>query len=119
MTMGGADDLALTVDDYADGEVIFHNPMTGERVTKYRIDDNTYALKREYYRTQELLDACAEDRAASLNTRWGDGRIIGRIPMNILQDDQIGLMDAIKNYDDGFLTRFLQDNPALKTRDRI
>jgi hypothetical protein len=112
-------DLGITMDDFADGEVISFDPATGIRVTKYRIDDKSYALKTEYLFGKRLLDVNAEDRADAAGTGWGDGRIIGRIPLNILHDEQIGLMDAIRNYDQRFLTRFLDDNPALKTRDRI
>jgi hypothetical protein len=111
--------FGLTMDDFADGEVISFDPNTGIRVTKYRIDDKSYALKTEYLYGKKLLDVNAEDRADAAGTRWGDGRIIGRIPINILQDEQIGLMDAIRQYDGDYLTKFLNDNPALKTRDRI
>jgi hypothetical protein len=112
-------DLGINADDYADGEVVYHDPITGMRVTKYRIDDNTYALKREFPLTQQFLDACADDRAASSGTRWGDGKIVGRIPMHLLHDENLGLGDALRAGDTSYLGRFLEENPKLKTRDRI
>jgi hypothetical protein len=112
-------DLGITMNDFADGEVISYDHLTGQRVTKYRIDDNTYALKTEYLHTQKMLDANARDRSHQAGTGWGNGRIIGRIPMNILHDENLGLMDAVRAYDGAYLDKFLNDNPALKTRDRI
>lgn len=114
-----ASDFDLTMDDFADGEIISFDPVTGIRVTKYRIDDKHFALKTEYLYGKKLLDMNAEDRANAAGTRWGEGKIIGRIPMNILHDENIGLMDSIKNYDGAYLTKFLNDNPRLKTRDKI
>lgn len=116
MNVGG---LELTADDFRDGEVVHHDPATGITKHIYRIDDKTYAVKTVYPYTQEMLAACAEDRANSVGTRWGDGKIVGRIPLHLLTDPNIGLMDAIRNYDDAYIGRFLEDNPALKTRDRI
>lgn len=111
--------LGLTMDDFADGEVMSFDPLTGIRVTKYRIDDKTFALKTEYLYGKQILDVNAEDRANAAGTGWGDGRVIGRIPLNILNDENIGLMDSIRNYDQAYLTKFLNDNPKLKTRDRL
>lgn len=113
------DALGLSADDYADGEVISHDPATGITKRIYHIDDKHYLIKTEYPFTQAMLDACAEDRAESAGTRWGDGKIIGRIPFHVLTDNDLGIMDAIKNHDDRFVTRFFEENPRLKTRDRI
>lgn len=109
----------LTADDFANGEVIFHDPVTGVRYTKFDIDDKHYAIRKEYPLTQELLDTNAEDRSNSFGTRWGEGKIIGRVPLHLLQDENVGLGEALKNHDDAFVRRFLNENSKLKTRDRI
>jgi hypothetical protein len=115
--IGGTSEL--THDDFLDGEVVSYDPFTGVKITKYRIDDNTYALKKEYPHKHALIDANTEDRNNSIGTRWGDGQMIGRLPMHILQDENTGLMDAMRNYDDDFVRKFFRDNPALTTRDKI
>jgi len=112
-------DLGITADDLPDGAILKWDPVTGIRVRKVRIDDASYALVTEQLMTQAFLDLAHEERMDSAGTSWGDGKIIGRLPLNILTDEGIGLMDAIRNYDDAFLGRFLNANPALKTRDRI
>lgn len=109
----------LSSDDYADGEVIYYDPFTGVKHTKYRIDDKTYAIKKEYPATQALLDANAIDRSHSFGTKWGDGRIIGRLPTHFMDDENLGLSEAIKNHDDKYIFKFLNDNPAFKTRDNL
>jgi hypothetical protein len=112
-------DFGMSAHDLPDGAILKWDPVTGIRVRKVNVDENSYMLVTEQHYTKALLDANAEDRANSFNTGWGDGRIVGRIPLNILTDENIGLMDAIKNYDDNFISKFLESNPALKTRDRI
>lgn len=112
-------DAGFSAHDLPDGAVLKWDPVTGIRVRKVNIDDKSYALVTEQHYTQAFKDVAAEERAESFNTSWGDGKVIGRLPLNILHDENIGLMDAIRNYDDAFLTKFLNDNPALKTRDRI
>lgn len=112
-------DADFSADDLPDGAVLKWDPVTGIRVRKVNIDATSYALVTEQLLTQAFKDAAHDDRMDSAGTSWGDGRIIGRLPLNILHDENIGLMDAIRNYDDDYLTKFLNDNPALKTRDRI
>jgi hypothetical protein len=109
----------LCADDYADGEVIYYDPTTGVKHTKYNIDDKTYAIKKEYPATQEMLDANARDRSNSFGTKWGEGRIIGRLPMHLMDDENLGLSQALSNHDEKYLMKFLNDNPAFKTRDKI
>lgn len=119
MFADAADDLGITMSDFAHGEIVYVCPQTGARVRKLNIDDKSYALRWEIPYTQALLDANAEDRANQAGTGWGNGRMIGRIPINLIQDEAVGLHDAIRNYDGKFIAKFLEDNPALKTRDRI
>ena len=114
-----SDNFILSADDYADGEVIYHDPVSGVKHTKYRIDDQTYAIKKEYPATQQLLDANADDRSHSFGTRWGDGRIIARLPPHLLHDEQNGLRAAIVNHDEKYITKYLNENSAFKTRDKI
>lgn len=113
------DDFGINADDFADGEVVFSDPIQGIRVTKYNIDANSYALKTEYLHAEALLSQCADDRSLSAGTRWGDGKIIGRLPFNILTDENIGLMDAIRENDGQYVQKFLTENPRLMTRDKI
>jgi hypothetical protein len=113
------DNLGLSHDDFQNGEVVSYDPFTGLKVTKFRIDDNSYVLKKEYPSTSALIDANTEDRNNSIGTNWGTGQTIARIPNHFLFDENIGLIDALKNDDEKFVRKFLNDNPALKTRDKI
>ncbi len=114
-----SDDLGLTMDDFAHGEVVYHEPLTGETVTKYNIDDKHYALKRTYPRRQELIDACAVDRANQAGTRRGDGKIIGRIPFTLLQTTRSGSWTPSATTTASSSASFLDDNPALRRETRF
>lgn len=112
---------SINADDFAHGEVIYHDPLTGVKFTKYDIDDTHYAIKREYPAdmAQMFVDANAEDRAHQVGTRWGDGKIVGRIPLAMLSDPDLGISEAIKQHDSKWLAKLLSENPKFKTRDKI
>ena len=109
----------IHADEVPDGEVVHWDPHTGTKVTKYQIDANSYALKREYYMEEALLAKNAEDRADSHNTGWGDGRIIGRIPSHLLMDRDTAVSQATRAGDQKFVKKFFEENPKLKIRDKI
>lgn len=109
----------LTVGHLQDGEVIYEDPVRGIRKIAYKIDDKHTAIKTEYLVSEDFLSQNAEDRNNSLNTRWGEGKMIGRIPFHLYHDKENGLAAAINNQDQAYVRRFLNENSKFKTRDKI
>lgn len=69
-------------------------------------------------RTETPIDDLIEDNRQNLNdsagSRWGDGKVVARVPMNMFFDK---LAEPIKQRDRKFIKRFLNDgdNAALRT----
>ena len=91
------------------------DPVTGIR--RYRLDlgNGTAVMRTEYHRTEELLAVNHEEAASNLNTRWGDGKVVARIPMNVLFN-QLG--EAVRDGDDAYVNRWLNDPDHAKFRTR-
>ena len=82
----------------------------------YEVDlGDRIVRKTEYLGTQELLDEAQKDRSANLNKRWGDGQVIGRVPLPLYFAS--GLAQAQKEGDRRFVRRFWNDpdNRHLRT----
>jgi len=104
--------------DGGDWVLFSDDPVTGIR--RYRLDlgNGTAVMRTEYHRTEELLAANHEQAMNSLNTRWGDGQVVARIPMNVLFNPELGLSEAVGAGDDRFLNRWLNDPDHARFRTR-
>lgn len=64
---------------------------------------------------EPLLEAAAEERAATAGQRWGEMRKIGTVPMHIYQQ-YMTIRDRVERQ--AFIMKWLRDNPAFQTFDR-
>lgn len=65
---------------------------------------------------QDLMRMNAEQRAESRGTRWGDGAVVARIPLNIYFNE---LAEAANVGDDKYVNKWLNDadHAAFRTRE--
>lgn len=93
----------------------------GVRYTYIPLGDGKILRKTEFIQTQDLIDQNHSEAMGTMNVRWRDGfNKIASIPVNVLYNDD-GLSKALKEGDDAYLTRWLQnsDNRAWRTRDKV
>lgn len=78
-------------------------------------EDGQTIVRREWKGTDKLLDQAAQERSDNAGKNWGEGRIIGRVPMNLYYAS--GLAEAARQRDDKFIKRFWNDidNRHLRT----
>lgn len=76
--------------------------------------DGETIVRREWKGTDKLLDLAAQERTDNAGKNWGDGRIIGRVPMNLYYAS--GLAEAARQRDDKFIRRFWNDLDNRKLR---
>jgi hypothetical protein len=62
---------------------------------------------------QHILDANTEDLNNSTGQRWGDGKRVASVPMDVYERY---LMEARKQGDKAFVKRFLNDSDNAKFR---
>lgn len=90
-----------------------HNFQLGRTVWKRTNDDGSVTFRTDYQ-----VDKIVEQNRADLNDshgqRWGGGRRIASIPLNLYFDK---LNEAVDQQDDKFLSRWLNDsdNAAFRT----
>lgn len=99
--------------------LVSDDPILGKRVYRLDLDDNYAVHRTEYYRINELIDANAEDGAALRGQSWGDGQLVARIPVTKLFNPETGLIDALREGDDRYLNRWLNDgdNRAFRVKE--
>jgi hypothetical protein len=85
------------------------------RVYEHDNGDGTVVHKREWLNSGDMLNAIAEQRSNNAGQRWGDGQVVGRIPLNLYYAS--GMADANKQRDLKFQRQFYRDHPKLKTFD--
>jgi hypothetical protein len=88
------------------------NPATGVRTT-YTLSGDKLIRDTEYVHTQIML----EDNVRQFNnseTRWGNGQIYARVPMNIAHNGYLG--DASKAGDTKAMDRWFNDADNRKFR---
>jgi len=102
-----------------DGDwVLFdHNFQTGRTIWMLEQDGKTT------FRTDYPVDATlAENKAMRDNAdkAWkGDYHLIASVPLNVMHDEKLGLLEATKQGDDKYFARWLNDpdNRAWRTKD--
>jgi hypothetical protein len=83
---------------------------------RYELDvgDGTLIRRTEHKHTEALLEANARARASNAGKRWGDGQVVGSIPMNLYYSS--GMAEASKQRDKTFQKRFWNDLDHRKLR---
>lgn len=77
--------------------------------------DGRVMMKTEAKGTEKLLDEASEIRSLNAGKRWGDGQVVGRIPMNLYYAS--GMAEASRQRDINFQRKFYREHPKLKTFD--
>lgn len=71
--------------------------------------------KTEAKGTETLLDEASAIRSLKAGQRWGDGQIVGRIPLNLYYSS--GMAEASRQRDIKYQRKFYREHPKLKTFD--
>ena len=77
-------------------------------------EDGQIIVRREWKGTDKLLDLAAQERSDNAGKRWGDGQIIGRVPLNLYYAS--GLAEAARQNDRAFVKRFWNDSDHRNLR---
>ncbi len=72
-------------------------------------------MKTEAKGTEKLLDEASAIRSLKSGQRWGDGQVVGRIPLNLYYKS--GMAEASRQRDIKFQRKFYREHPKLKTFD--
>lgn len=93
------------------------DPVTGKTVWTMEEDGKVHV--RTDYPVAKMLEQNAEARNAASAGWSGDWHRVASVPLNLLWDDNTGLMDAHLQGDDRFLKRWLNDsdNVAFRTKE--
>lgn len=96
-------------------ELFEFDPVTGRSVWHYFDGEKT--VMRTDYPVDGLIKQNAESRAHFAGSRHGDWSRVASVPLNIAYDS--GLVEAIDQKDDRFVSRYLNDsdNRAWRTRE--
>ena len=96
-------------------ELLEFDPATGRTLWKYF--DGEKIIFSTRYPANSLIKSNAESRAHFAGQRHGDWSRVASIPLNVAHDS--GLVEAMSQHDDKFISRFLNDgsNRAWRTRE--
>ena len=65
-------------------------------------------IRQEWHSHEAYLKQAADERSANAGKRWGDGKIIGRLPMSLYFSS--GMAEARKQGDEAWVKRFWNDS---------
>lgn len=100
---------------YKHGQVLHVDRAAGTRAVYYDIDEDQGAIVTEMLNQSELLDANTELRNDTANTRFGDLPLVASVPMHLAEEI---LFPALKNHDDAFVKKWLNDSDNIGFRTR-
>lgn len=100
-----------------DWELFEWDPVTGRTVWIMEDGDKTHV--RTDYPVANLVRQNAEQRNMAQRGWSGDWHHIASTPLNLLHDESLGLIEALDQGDDKYLSRFLNDsdNAAWRTKE--
>jgi hypothetical protein len=78
------------------------------------LDDGTVIRRTEHKTTAQLLDQNARALNDSMGQRWGDGKVVASIPLNLFYAS--GVAEATRQKDKRFLSKWLNDADHAKFR---
>jgi hypothetical protein len=79
----------------------------------YELDmGNQIIQKTEFENADGVLAEAEKYRNANAGKRWGDGQVVGSIPMNLYYAS--GMAEASRQRDTKFQRKFYRDHPKLK-----
>lgn len=90
------------------------DPVTGVAVWIGEVDGH-YVIRRDIP-MDDILESCADERAYNQGKSWGDGQVIGSVPMGLAFSS--GYVEAKKQGDTAWIKRFWNDPDHKKLRTR-
>lgn len=66
-------------------------------------DYGSYVIKTDYVENDKLIDQNKELHNDSYGQRFGDGKVVARIPMNVLYDPRNQIIEKMQQGDDDHL----------------
>lgn len=100
-------------DIWDDGWLLMeHIPATGITRWVRKDADGNYYLRTDTD-TSALLAHNAEERSMMAGQRWGEGRKVASIPMNMWTNE---LSEAVQHHDDKYVAKWLNDLDRQKLR---
>lgn len=72
-----------------------------------KIDDTRTVFKTEYLGNDELIKQNQDDLFDSQTKRFGDGRVVARIPLNVLYDPKTQIIEKLQQGDKDHVKWFL------------
>ena len=98
-----------------DWDLFDWDPVTG-RTVWHMFDGESDIFKTELP-VENVCNVNQQFLNDSLNARWGDGKRVASIPLNVWHDENLGLDKAHIEGDDNYLSRWLNDgdNAAFRT----
>lgn len=79
-----------------------------------RLAPNHNIYRQRYMMMDELMKQNEMDRQANAGKRWGDGQVVGRVPLNLYYNS--GLAEANRQRDKKFQQKFWTNSDNRKFR---
>ena len=107
-----SEDLARAPDD----AWTLHEVTPDYRRYRINFDDGSYAQKTEYLGNDELIRANQEDFHDSIGRRWGEGKVVARVPLNILYSPKYQIAEKLREGDRDHMKWWLNSEQARPYR---
>ena len=96
-------------------ETVIDDGMTPYGTRKrIHVSDDTI-IEQNTFDAEPILDYCAAARQSTEGQRWGDGKVVGSVPMHVFASCLH--MEAADQHK--FLVRYLRENPKFVTFDKF
>lgn len=82
------------------------------------LPDGRQVMKTEYLADNELIEQNKALRNESDGTRWGDGQVVGRVPLNVLFSSQHQIAEKLREGDRDHIKWWLNSEHAAPYRTR-
>ena len=92
------------------------NAILGKRVYTKDLGNGTAIQRTEYYADDALYDLNAEKAAHQAGTGWGEGKAVASMPTQLFFEKELD--KAVREGDDRYISRFLNDGDFAKFRTR-
>lgn len=80
------------------------------------LDDKRSVIKTELIANDELIKQNQDDLFESQTKRFGDGKVVARIPLNVLYDPKTQLIEKLQQGDKDHMRWFLNSDHAKPWR---
>jgi hypothetical protein len=106
--------LEPALDPRNSGEWVLVDDTPDFRRYELELDDGNVIRRTEHKHTAQMLDENQRQANDSLGQRFGDGKIVGRVPLNVYYAS--GLAEATREKDTKWIKRFWNDGDNRRFR---